>query len=899
MMIGASGTAYATGLAAVGMYSTGDRNSYFIRNNSGYANIGQRGQPATCGVAGWVYYELEFKSDGKMYAKAQDAYVARTHNSDRTASAINNGITHVYVGLGVSTDHIGAWDDIAWTGYKPGTPTGIAASAQSTSSIKWTASAASDNNQFGFALMDGGTEKVVSPTDTRQASADLTETGLAANTNYTRSIRAWNGDHNSASSSTASRYTLQNTPATPTFANVTTSGFRVSTTGPVNITTGSSGVVFHNGVADRAKVTVLYEDITGLAANTQYIYKAKGVNAENVATGYSATASKYTLSIPPVANSITASTTAPCQGENVVWTSNLPWGANGVQYYRYVWDQNAAHTWTNTETQWTSGTLSLAPTAAGTWYLHIRGYNAENVANGEYDYSVTATANFSVGTITGGGGSACGTIDPGAMTYGGGSGGGALTYQWYSKIGTDGPDASDTLIAGATNASYDPPAGLAQTTTYNVQVTPTCGTAAFTSTPVTVSVYPLPTAPTSPTSNASCGPGSVAFGVTAASGCTVIWYDAASGGNVVSTDNPYNANLVATTTYYAAAVSVDGCESASRTAVTGTIHPLPNAPTNAQASPSTIGPGGSSTLSASVGNGEEVVWYSGSCGGTLVTSPVSPTVTTTYFAKAKNTTTGCESATCAQVTVTYVPDDEGPELEIISVTDSDTGATGNFLKGTVTVEATAADDSGVAKVEYRIDDGDLVEMTLDQDSGYYVAEFDIDADWTNGQHSVTVVATDIYNNTSDETEYFNVNKNEISGRIEIHGAVQVSDLTREVTFVLNGDVSKSRTVELVFGRNGGALGKAYYILTDVDEVTSISAKTKWHLRRKVSVTMQKGQAEVDFTGTKWLLGGDLVTPGAPFGDNVVNALDYAILRSSWGYGAAGDITGDGYTNNHD
>ena len=95
MMIGASGTAYATGLAAVGMYSTGDRNSYFIRNNSGYANIGQRGQPATCGVAGWVYYELEFKSDGKMYAKAQDAYVARTHNSDRIASAINNGITHV------------------------------------------------------------------------------------------------------------------------------------------------------------------------------------------------------------------------------------------------------------------------------------------------------------------------------------------------------------------------------------------------------------------------------------------------------------------------------------------------------------------------------------------------------------------------------------------------------------------------------------------------------------------------------------------------------------------------------------------------------------------------------------------------------------------------------------
>src|SRR5205823_5398040 len=51
-----------------------------------------------------------------------------------------------------------------------------------------------------------------------------------------------------------------------------------------------------------------------------------------------------------------------------------------------------------------------------------------------------------------------------------------------------------------------------------------------------------------------------------------------------------------------------------------------------------------------------VDWFIGSCGGTAVPGgagpSVSPTSTTTYFARARNTTTGCVSATCASVNVT-------------------------------------------------------------------------------------------------------------------------------------------------------------------------------------------------------------------------------------------------------
>ena len=298
-------------------------------------------------------------------------------------------------------------------------------------------------------------------------------------------------------------------------------------------------------------------------------------------------------------------------------------------------------------------------------------------------------------------------------------------------------------------------------------------------------------------------------------------------------------------------------------------------------------------MSATVGNGEEVVWYEGSCGGTVVTSPVSPTETTTYYAKAKNTTTGCLSASCAQVTVTYIPDDEGPELTNVSVTCSEVGGAPNynFLKGTVTVEAEASDDSGVASVVFYIDDSETpLTMTLDQNTGKYAGTCTIDADWSNGQHSITVVATDIYNNESDDTKNFSVNKNEVVGLVGFEDSFVLC--TRPVTFVLNGTDSRTLTLNFING-------KAYYNFVDIPEITTISAKTQWHLRSRREVTMTKGQAEVNFLGPKVLRGGDLATPGKPMGDNVVNALDYAILRNNWGDGVDGDINGDGFTDNND
>src|SRR5207249_144165 len=64
----------------------------------------------------------------------------------------------------------------------------------------------------------------------------------------------------------------------------------------------------------------------------------------------------------------------------------------------------------------------------------------------------------------------------------------------------------------------------------------------------------------------------------------------------------------------------------------------------------------STVLSATVSGGETVDWFTISCGGTAVpggaTPTVSPASTTTYFARARNLTTGCVSASCASITIT-------------------------------------------------------------------------------------------------------------------------------------------------------------------------------------------------------------------------------------------------------
>jgi hypothetical protein len=82
-------------------------------------------------------------------------------------------------------------------------------------------------------------------------------------------------------------------------------------------------------------------------------------------------------------------------------------------------------------------------------------------------------------------------------------------------------------------------------------------------------------------------------------------------------------------------------------------------------------------------------------------------------------------------------------------------------------------------------------------------------------------------------------------------------------------------------------------LEDVPAGTAgLSAKTAWNLRSKVApVFTPEGVGTAALTGVDKLPGGDLN------GDNVVNTLDYSILRFHWlTTNPAANINGDGSVN---
>lgn len=136
--------------------------------------------------------------------------------------------------------------------------------------------------------------------------------------------------------------------------------------------------------ATSATQNLTYLDEGSLSPNTQYTRHVHSYNTGGDSNA-SADTSRYTLSVTP---SVTADkATSTWYGTpDVVFTNAVGFGAGGVQYYRYVWNQSATYTFNDTETQWSTGTLTKTATVAGMWYLHVKSYNGNNVANGTQAY---------------------------------------------------------------------------------------------------------------------------------------------------------------------------------------------------------------------------------------------------------------------------------------------------------------------------------------------------------------------------------------------------------------------------------------------------------------------------------------------------------------------------------
>lgn len=224
-----------------------------------------------------------------------------------------------------------------------------------------------------------------------------TATSLAENTQYAFRAKARNAESLETTwSGSASAYTLIATPSAPSTNVLDTDRIALSVPTAANLAAGASGLFFECTSGSTSGIDTWVKSLSdtaeGLTANTEYTFRVKARNGDAVETGYSGTVTAWTRSVPPSASNITADRSYACTGNTVTWTALDGFGPGQVAYYRYAWDQNPTHTWTDTEPPWTAGSLPTVPAASGTWYLHLKGYNGNDVGNGTYDAALDVYA---------------------------------------------------------------------------------------------------------------------------------------------------------------------------------------------------------------------------------------------------------------------------------------------------------------------------------------------------------------------------------------------------------------------------------------------------------------------------------------------------------------------------
>ncbi len=233
-------------------------------------------------------------------------------------------------------------------------------------------------------------------------------------------------------------------------------------------------------------------------------------------------------------------------------------------------------------------------------------------------------------------------------------------------------------------------------------------------------------------------------------------------------------------------------------------------------------------------------------------------------------------------TVTAVQDQDSPEVDVL---DHVNGAR-VFRAGEPVVLTFEASDLGLAGLDADDVDNDLTVTVTNgpttltytaaavEDAGIvtYTVTLAVPDTATIGTYTITASVLDRSGNSSGDTSLGEfVIGNEVLVSVELESGAPGFTGTRDVTFAATGGGLATWTKAVDF-TNG--VGTAH--LDNVpDGTTGISAKTAWHLRSKVEVTLGDTVLPVDITGGNKLPGGDLN------GDNIVNTLDYSILRYHW------------------
>ena len=244
-----------------------------------------------------------------------------------------------------------------------------------------------------------------------------------------------------------------------------------------------------------------------------------------------------------------------------------------------------------------------------------------------------------------------------------------VVYTWYK----------DGASLSTTGSSYQLPSNLSVGShSYKVIATRAGCSEIIESSTINVTVNPLPTAPAG-TAPAICSGNTGTFQVTSPNAAyTYRWYAASTGGSPVltgtsvTTATPLNTN---TTYHLEAVITATGCVSATRTAVTITVNPLPTATVTGTiivCQSATIPP--SLTFTAANGTGPYTFTYKINNGtnqtisttsGNSVSLTVSNAVPGTYtYTLVSVSNTQCSQPQTGTAVVTITPKPASPNLSI-------------------------------------------------------------------------------------------------------------------------------------------------------------------------------------------------------------------------------------------
>lgn len=386
---------------------------------------------------------------------------------------------------------------------------------------------------------------------------------------------------------------------------------------------------------------------TGLAANTYTFTVSNGV----------CTSSSSGTAV------ISAQPTVPSQPSAITGASPICSGVNQTYNVTYVSGVTYAWSYSGTGTiTGTSNSITLNATTGGTLTVTPSNGCGNGTAR---TLAISMTPTLSAGSHNSDPLSGCIGTNVSSLSLSGTSGGKSpYTYQWQIN-GVNAPASANS--ANATSLTYDPDAfTLSGSYSIRCKVTDACGVVAYTA-PKVVNVVAdpsIPSATQSPNSTTVCSGTTLTlinpqYGVEQGMSCGFEYQYSLDGGASWSTSSTTTPSLTAGGSTVSIRMRVSsncltGCNASPWVIYTWGVNQLSTAPTSISGT-TTLCNGNSTTLTLSggfSGTGATVQWFEGSCGGAVIETgnsiSVSPSSNTTYFVRYSGI---CNTTTCASVTV--------------------------------------------------------------------------------------------------------------------------------------------------------------------------------------------------------------------------------------------------------